>query len=948
MASMFRTAIFKTYKFARRLFSNMPEDTIDYTNEELFFSSNGSSYHRSVQELQHVSLNRSVLGLFGSSIRLKFNNDETYEIKGLSEKRAVFISSEVDKKLFEIAVQNAEEKLLKSQKQISKAYKALQFDEYISAWQIEKWKEKFSELRFLSALSVDIVLSIDFDEQAIECRDAFLNSAAWLKNKNDKWIQKEMEVYSDFFDTVCNFPLSLKQREAILSNDNRVLTVAGAGTGKTTTVIGKVAYLLEKQLYKPNEILLLSFSNGAVGELQERISEICRDDIEVKTFHKLGMDIIREVERKKPAVHDQEIENFISRCLINLMNDSNASRQLINYLAFYYYPPKRVNDFKDENEYLQYANSLNIQTLDQINVKSYQEAQIGTFLFLNGIKYKYESKYKGAKTGSYNKRVYKPDFYLPDYDIYIEHFGINENGQTAPWIDQEEYLEGMKWKKLVHQINKTPLIETFSYEATKGELLSGLEEKLKKQNVKFKRKTREEIKRDKKIRDRLRSTSKLFATTLSLFKSDNITVEDLKSSIVNDSNPETRSRYNIFLELFQSIVFEYDKYLKERGEIDYGDMIINAAGYVEAKKYKSKYKVIVVDEFQDISRGRAWLVNTLLEQVEDSRLLCVGDDWQSIYRFTGSDVNLMTDYKNKWPESVRVDLDESFRFNNKIQDLSEAFITKNPVQLTKSIQCKSHRDEAAVHITEKTLSEIYKKIQSRAQGSSVLLLNRYNFNSIKHKDSFNGQIMTVHKAKGKEADFVIIDEVKSGTFGFPNEMVDDPIIQLFLTDQDSFTHGEERRLFYVALTRAKKEVWIRAIPGAVSPFIAELITDPIYSGLITVELLSRFENNACEICKGCMVMKSTKQGKIFLSCENYPRCSYSISGCPECGKSIPKKSSNSFKCSNKGCNWSGQICPRCKAGYLHLKKGKNGLFFGCSAFESMNCRHTKSIESESR
>jgi len=272
-------------------------------------------------------------------------------------------------------------------------------------------------------------------------------------------------------------------------------------------------------------------------------------------------------------------------------------------------------------------------------------------------------------------------------------------------------------------------------------------------------------------------------------------------------------------------------------------------------------------------------MNALLEQVDDSRLLCVGDDWQSIFRFTGSDVSLMTNYATQWPEAVRIDLNTTFRFNNKIQDLSSIFITKNRLQLRKQITCVKRRDAPAVHITDRKVGDIIKGIQTEHPGASYMVLNRYRFNftqearDLREQTVGQGRQMTIHGAKGRQADFIIVDNVEPGRYGLPTEMVDDPIIGLFLAEPDLFPNAEERRLFYVALTRACNEVWLRVKPGQLSCFAEELIRDPVYKGLVSVEIESPSAAPACPKCGGHMTPKTNRlSGQSFFGCVHYPRC----------------------------------------------------------------------------
>jgi len=921
----------KIFSAIAKFLTGRDDDAIRLQGDRVYYTETGKQGALSVQEIRNATVEQSFLGLFGSSISIKSSDGTSHLIKGLAHDDAVSLKKDIDEEreriATRIAIANAKATLQRNNSRIVAAYQRLTVEDYFSSNLMTQWLDEYGDLLFLKQISEQILLSFD-GTAAVVCRQAMENPDRFRSVWNDQWIKNEMNRIGN--DRIFG-PLTSKQKEAIIRNDNRVLTVAGAGTGKTSTVIGKVKYLLDRQWCKPEEILLLSFSKDAVKELEKRLKENNNDAVNTMTFHKLGLEIIKNATGKKAAIFKPDsLPSSISRYLTEMLQNPKSQGVLVQFLAYHFYPEKTELDFQTKQAHLEYATGCDLQTLRDEKVKSNQEVQIANWLFLNGVNYRYEDAYTGSATGNTERRVYKPDFFLPDYDIYIEHFGVNKNGDTAPWVPKDQYLSDMKWKKDLHAENKTTLVETYSFEFMEGTVFDTLAWNLSKLGVTFNPPSHEKLAEGKAIKNRLESTAKLASTFMNLFKSGASEIRALQSAL--PKNPLLKRRERIFLAMFEDILARYQQDLSMKQEIDFGDMIIHASKHVESGRFKSPYKVIIVDEFQDIAQGRAWLMNSLLEQVPDSRLLCVGDDWQSIYRFTGSDIGLMTNYKNQWKQAVRIDLDKTFRFNNKILDFSTTFITSNPNQLKKSIIPASTRTTPAIHITSQSAGEILGHIKAATPSASVLMLGRYGFTTPKGRDDdHNVQAMTVHKSKGREADYVVVNDVVAGKYGFPSEMQDDPIISMLLTDAQEFAHAEERRLFYVAVTRAKKEVWLQINPQNPSCFILEFLKDKKYDGLVSYSETGIVTRCSCPECGSVMTPRKGKT--VFLGCIHWPRCGGTRPGCPTCGNGFPIKMGNRYQCSTPQCSFTAQACPNCTDGMLVQKNGRYGSFLGCTNFK---------------
>lgn len=285
--------------------------------------------------------------------------------------------------------------------------------------------------------------------------------------------------------------LDEQQLRCITKEVHNHLVLAGAGTGKTTTIIGYVKYLLKKKICMPDDILVLSFTNASAAEMSERLNKEIGRPIHAQTFHKLGLDIIASVQGKKPKIYSSDIRQFVRKQLDMLTQDLGYLRKLCVYLTYNGVEQKSEFDFETEEEYRSYLKYNPPITLKKETVKSYGELDIANFLTQNGITYVYEQEYPiDTRTSEFGQ--YYPDFYLPNFDVYIEYFGINRQGEVPAYFSgkngmsaAQAYQEGIKWKRELHRKNGTRMIEVYAYEKFEEQLLPRLEERLKKAGVVF-------------------------------------------------------------------------------------------------------------------------------------------------------------------------------------------------------------------------------------------------------------------------------------------------------------------------------------------------------------------------------------------------------------------------------------------------------------------------------
>lgn len=807
------------------------------------------------------------------------------------------------------------------------------------------------------------------------------DSVALTGSANAEFVPAEIARYRSLFDEVESNPLTKAQQLACVRNEDHNLVLAGAGTGKTSTMIGRAGYLLASGLAKSDEVLMLAFAKKAAEELEERIDSRLQKwhrghPPKVKTFHALGLEIIGAVEGKKPRLTPMAEDNakfakFVDEALSLCLEQASYRALFIKYFQTELFPYRSPFDFDSMEQYREYVRVNELRTLNGDIVKSFEEVLISNFLSANGVRFEYERSYE-IDTATPDFSRYRPDFYLVDYGIYIEHFALNHAGMPPAHFNQQRYLDGITWKRKLHEKNKTTLIETFSYLRWDGCLEEHLKGLLEDAGVVFEPKASEDLLNELRQGTLFSDFSKLLADFIALFKNAAADLEGIKARA---SASVDKSRLLLLLELIMPIVNIYDGHLKRKGEIDFADMIWRALKYVALDKYRSPYSHILVDEFQDISGPRAKLLKALLDQNKEHVFYAVGDDWQSIYKFAGSDIGYTRSFGDKFGPTATTALDLTFRFNQEISDLASRFVLKNPTQLEKNIRSDRLCGYPAISLlrvleSAKGLSLALDAIQAIARSDqiknpTVLILGRYNFvfeewaktNAGKElKKEYAGLTLTfstVHSAKGKEADYVVVLDLVKGKHGFPSEKPTDPLLEFLLPPAEAFPHAEERRLFYVAVTRARHRVYLVFNPLIASAFIHELLEPENGYSTCDNEIASRYIAQAipsiqCPQCAtGKLVPKTSSYGP-FVGCNHFPFCKYKEKPCPQCG-ALMRRTEKLRTCSEASCQAEVPICRRC-GGDMVERSGPYGRFWGCLNYRKDSeffCSHTINIERHS-
>jgi len=480
---------------------------------------------------------------------------------------------------------------------------------------------------------------------------------------NKRFIKKEIVLTKDLLSNINGHSLDYFQRVAVVTDECANLVLAGAGSGKSLTIIGKIRYLIEFKKIKPEEILCITFTREATESLKNKIIKNYNYNIDVYTFHKLALSIL-----------------------------SNK-----HYLIS---PPNTLEYITNEYFYMcQYNNIV--------------KEKIKKILFMNNV--------------PYNKIL------------------------------------------------------------------------VSKELANFKR---------------------TIVAFINLFKTNNYKLIDFLN-FKGDKN---------ILRIIIDIYVLYEEELKSKMELDFNDMIVKAIKYVKDNGIKM-YKYIIVDEYQDTSFVRYRLIKQIME-CTGSKIMCVGDDYQSIYRFTGCDLGMFLNFKKYFGYTKKLTIQNTYRNSQELINVAGGFIMKNKKQLFKKLYSNKRINKPIKIMYGNNLEKLLDYVLN--VHSNVMVLGRNNFDINKYfkldGDYFfykNKKIkyLTVHRSKGLEEESIIIINLKDDLLGFPNKKKNEKILENVLKTKDRFPYEEERRLFYVALTRSKSCVYLLVPRKNKSIFVKELIKD---------------------------------------------------------------------------------------------------------------------------
>lgn len=661
--------------------------------------------------------------------------------------------------------------------------------------------------------------------------------------------------------------LNEKQREAVVSEDKRLLVLAGAGSGKTKTLLQKIIYLIEEKGVSPLDILAITFTKNAANEMIDRLilvadktgeyeavlhdkkkskaeKEAARhafvqkykwiQGLTVRTFHSFGYNLMRnygvnEFDNRFRIVGDEksgeaeEFSKYIApetafevfyKLLIQRCEDTGYLLALKRYVLDYVVDKIHLKDYKIQ----QLSREGKFYTaLDGTKLRSKSEQYIADYFFRHNIPYQYEPQIR------IKDFPFRPDFYIPAANLFIEHV----SNRSYSMKDKEEQFRqgGVLYAK------------TYERMAENSAVFNHVLDNLIRGRLPSNYSTLKSITFQEAFKGHLDHVKEFVRMVMRV--TDLIKVESLnREEVLTNARKDQHERIRHFYELAIPIIGEYEKYCIDKSYLDFNDLISTTVSLLKnqediAHKIRARYPYVLVDEFQDVNNLQVDLIKLLL--TDRTQLFCVGDDWQSIYGFRGSNVQYIIEFEKHFPPSTIIKLNLNYRSTRNIVGASNEVIKNNRYKIEKDILASKNSEHkiivyAGIEEEENVAYCIQKVRDCLEEGISaeeILFLYRRTKMFQPFKEGLRGAGLsvpykTIHAAKGLEAKVVFIVGLTDGFGGFPDVWLEDRIFQIVKKANLDLLLEEERRLFYVAITRAKDKLFLITEKGRESSFLKEI------------------------------------------------------------------------------------------------------------------------------
>lgn len=637
---------------------------------------------------------------------------------------------------------------------------------------------------------------------------------------NEQFLEKALVRYQSYFDHLFddidkNICLDEEQRKAILIDEDYEMVIAGAGSGKTTTMVGKVKYLVDFLKIDPTKILVISYTNKAVDELKRQLCDQLLLPVNIGTFHGVAFKWLKEITNKNYDVESNGmaiIDQFIRN---KVFNNPTLRKQFNQIFSDYFYlSTKCMRHLCGMKEYFYSGKKGNL----------IMESKMDEW-------FSFESEYQCIL----NFRPIFPDtnrryfcsIIVEDIPIYIDYFEPYNS-----FVSKLRFYQNTYRKKMMHRKTHSHYLIVFKGENIEKTILSYCQ----KQHIRL-------IKRDSKWKFSyfIKQKQSYHKVLEIIYQFILLWKRTGKTKFSKNFKSEKEKMFSSFI---NEVILYYQSELQKRNTLDFEDIIVYAYQKFH-KKMSCLPEYIIVDEYQDISKNRFLFLKKLCK-VSRAKLIVVGDDWQSIYNFSGSDLDLFISFQSFFKYSKIVQITNTYRNSQELIDISGRFIMKNSQQIQKKLHSSKHLS-SPIYLSKyrnnkekrQKLKEILKSIYQNNPQDRVLLLSRFHFdfNFLECDSEFcyknetliyrlypdlSITCLTIHASKGLGFDQVILVNNSKGVYGFPSLKPVDPYLNLICSSTEEELLMEERRLFYVALTRTKNHVYLLVPHAEVSSFVDEI------------------------------------------------------------------------------------------------------------------------------
>ncbi len=652
--------------------------------------------------------------------------------------------------------------------------------------------------------------------------------------------------------------LNDKQKEAVISEDTRLLVLAGAGSGKTKTLLQKLIYLIEQKGVSPSCILAITFTKNSTNEMIDRLiisadstgqyesmlsdKRMSRadkdrerflqqrkykwiDGLTVRTFHGFCYSILRnygvnEFDNKFRIIGDEKrdeedalskhiapetIFEAVHKLLIEQCEDTDYLLRLKRYILDYIIDKVHIDNNQSK---LLRKDGKYFTSLNGTKVRSKSEQFIADWFYRHSIKYEYEPLL------NIKDFTFRPDFYVPEANLYIEH--VSDKSYSTQ-NKEEQFQKG-----------NLLLVKTYESMTKDSALFNHTLDKIVKNRLPSNYHKNVSLSYKEEFNG-YHEDVKDFVTQI-IRVTDMIKVENIDlNTVLQNAGKDQHERVRNFYDLSIPVVKKYIDYCTDKSYLDFNDLISRSISLFKnhediTNKFKSKYRYILVDEFQDVNNLQVELIKLLL--TEQTQLFCVGDDWQSIYGFRGSNVSYIIDFEKHFPNPTVIKLNLNYRSTQNIVGASNEVIKHNKFKIEKEIHASKISEHKIVlyagNSEEENLdfavAEVRRFLNEGINADEILFLYRRSKMFTPYFFKFKNEGLripgkTIHAAKGLEAKVVFIIGLTEGYGGFPDIWLEDRIFQVIKKANHDLLLEEERRLFYVAITRAKEKLFLMTVKG---------------------------------------------------------------------------------------------------------------------------------------